>query len=176
MPILQCDSKTCSKCKETKPVADFYKHNGSKDGYRWQCKTCHKNVDSQTNPDRRAAYSSKYYNKRKLTDPALFMWKQAKHKAQWDYNNMEFTITVDDIRIPKVCPYLGVEFIALDKDYGYSLDRIDSTKGYVPGNIQVISRLANTMKNNASEAQLIAFAKGVLAVHAKEVCCADSSM
>lgn len=104
------------------------------------------------------------------------MWKQAKHRAKYDYKNMDFTIDVEDIVLPKVCPYLGVGFIPLDKDYGYSLDRIDSSKGYTPDNIQVISRLANIMKNNATKEQLIAFAKGVLAVHSKEVGCDARTM
>lgn len=104
------------------------------------------------------------------------MWKQAKHRAKYDYGGMDFSIEVRDIVLPKVCPYLGVGFIPLDKDYGYSLDRIDSSKGYVKGNIQVISRLANIMKNNATKEQLIAFAKGVLEVHSKEVGCDASAM
>lgn len=78
---------------------------------------------------------------------------------------MEFTITVADIVLPKKCPYFNEVFVALDKRWGYSLDRIDSTKGYTPDNIQVISRLANQLKNCASEEELIRFAKGVLAVH-----------
>lgn len=84
---------------------------------------------------------------------------------------MEFTISVEDIVIPERCPYMGVVFIPLDKKYGYSLDRIDSSKGYTPENIQVISRIANIMKNNATEQELISFAKGVLVVHSKEDGC-----
>ena len=57
-----------------------------------------------------------------------------------------------------------------------SLDRIDSSKGYTPENIQVISRIANVMKNNATEQELISFAKGVLAAHSKEDGCDVDSM
>lgn len=153
--------KQCTKCKETKPFTEFTK--GPDKGYRYQCRVC--NMEYQNRAVNRPEVAAKYYAKRKQTNPALFMWKQAKHRAQWDYNNMEFTITVEDIFIPEKCPYLGIEFQALDKRYGYSLDRIDSTKGYVKDNIRVISRLANIMKNNATEQELISFAKGVLDVH-----------
>ena len=33
-------TKVCSKCKETKPVAEYYKRSASKDGLMYQCKTC----------------------------------------------------------------------------------------------------------------------------------------
>lgn len=93
------------------------------------------------------------------------MWKQAKHRAKFDYGVMEFSIEVSDIVIPEKCPYLDVPFIPLDKELGYSLDRIDSSRGYTKDNIQVISYKANRMKSNATEQELISFAKGVLAVH-----------
>ena len=165
-------TKSCTKCKQDLPVSCFTK--GPDRGYRYQCRSC--NLTYQKNSTNRKEISSRYYNKRKVDDPALFMWKQAKHRAKYDYSGMDFSIEVGDIILPEVCPYLGVGFIPLDKDYGYSLDRIDSSKGYVKGNIQVISRLANLMKNNATKEQLIAFAKGVLEVHSKEVGCDASAM
>lgn len=33
-------TKTCSACKETKPVSEFHKYKQSKDGLRSYCKTC----------------------------------------------------------------------------------------------------------------------------------------
>ena len=71
----------------------------------------------------------------------------------------EFSITLEDIVIPEFCPYLGIK---MDKP---SLDRIDTSKGYIPGNVQVISFKANTMKSNASINELITFAENILKLH-----------
>ena len=84
-------------------------------------------------------------------------------------NKKEFNIEPTDIVIPTHCPYLNVELLTdtknnLSPNY-YSIDRIDSSKGYIKGNIQIISRLANTMKNNATEEQLITFAKNILKIY-----------
>ncbi len=34
-------SKRCSKCKQFKPLSEFYKHSSTKDGFRPDCKVCH---------------------------------------------------------------------------------------------------------------------------------------
>ena len=67
---------------------------------------------------------------------------------------LPFDLTPDDIEIPERCPL--IPSIAIDKsldkrsDESPSLDRIIPEKGYVKGNVQVISDLANRMKNSAS--------------------------
>ncbi|MDE1816589.1 MAG: hypothetical protein KGI11_08535 [Thaumarchaeota archaeon] len=75
---------------------------------------------------------------------------------------LDFNLQEEDIILPQKCPYLGVEFIVGDKNYGYSVDRINNEKGYIKGNIEVICILANKMKNIASKDQLIIFAKNIL--------------
>ena len=98
------------------------------------------------------------------SNPEKKLYYSAKNNAKT--RGIEFNITAEDIVIPEYCPLLGIR---LTNIYGegrvpsnMSLDRIDSSKGYTPDNIQVISDLANRMKQDATVEQLIAFANGVL--------------
>jgi hypothetical protein len=69
---------------------------------------------------------------------------------------IEFDLKFEDLAllsIPVTCPALG---IPLKKargrrtDNSPSVDRIDSTKGYLPDNIVVVSWRANKIKSNAT--------------------------
>ena len=79
------------------------------------------------------------------------------------------TLSLEDIVIPEYCPYLKIKLTSTIQQCNtastMSLDRIDSSKGYIKGNVQVISRLANLMKSFASEDELRQFAKSVLEIH-----------
>ena len=87
----------------------------------------------------------------------------------------EVTIEESDIDIPIICPILGIPIFVEGKinvragpsDNSPSLDRIDNTKGYIKGNVQVISHKANTMKGNASPQELIKFANWIMHVYGK---------
>ena len=108
-----------------------------------------------------------------IKTPEYLIWYRAKQSAK--EHGRDFDITVEDIIIPEVCPYLGMKLITEFDKYNYnhsinyySIDRIDSSKGYVKENIQIVSRLANTMKNNATTEQLVTFAKNILKIHNPE--------
>jgi hypothetical protein len=155
--------KICAKCGVEKPFEEFYKNKKNSTGYTSYCKECHWKA-SHSSPNRRSVAAA-YYHKNKQAHPEKYLWKQAKHRAKWDYNNMEFSISVEDIIIPEKCPYLGTSFDLTDKEFSPSLDRIDSAKGYTKENIMVISYKANRMKSNATDLELIAFAKGILSMY-----------
>jgi hypothetical protein len=85
------------------------------------------------------------------------------YKAQWRSKkyNLPFNLELSDIKIPEKCPVFNIKFLdgkGHDKMYSPSLDKIDPKFGYVKGNVQVISLLANLMKQNANKEQLLAFA------------------
>jgi len=83
-------------------------------------------------------------------NPTSDMLFAAKRRAR--AKGLEFTITKSDIVIPEFCPILGIKLAVNGgggrvADGSPSLDRIDASRGYVPGNIAVISYKANAIKS-----------------------------
>lgn len=71
----------------------------------------------------------------------------------------EFSITIDDFKPTELCPLLGLPLDFSKRGKGPApnsptIDRIDPSIGYVPGNVWVISHKANTIKSNATLHQL----------------------
>jgi len=87
------------------------------------------------------------------------------YKSHLDFG-FNFNLTHDDIIIPKYCPLLGIELSTNPEEMNqpnyYTADRIDSSKGLVKGNLQVISMRANKMKSKATENELLQFATNAL--------------
>jgi len=79
-------------------------------------------------------------------------------KALAKKRGLAFTIRFCDITWPEFCPVFGVRMSrvvrGMNGDWGPSLDRIDNTKGYVPGNVIVVSAKANRIKSNATPEEL----------------------
>ena len=108
-----------------------------------------------------------WQNKYRVNNPEWYMHSKAKKRAK--DNNTDFNIDIKDIVMPVNCPVF--KQYTLKKEYSEksgpkpwspSLDRIDNSKGYIKGNVQVISNKANTMKGNATPEELLQFAYWVI--------------
>ena len=133
-------TKRCSCCKFMKPVGQFIKHNKSGGGkFSGRCIDCRKQY--------------------KVDNPEMFLLYQAKANAK--KRELEFNLTKEDIVIPEYCPILKVKLSKKKGNIKYSpsIDRINNSKGYIKGNVMIISTRANLMKNDASLEELKAFAQ-----------------
>ena len=85
--------------------------------------------------------------------------KQSAKRRGLDFNLTESYL--ENLSFPITCPILHVPLEYGKREYSEfkpSIDRIDSTKGYVKGNIQILSIKANRAKNNLSKEELEKFA------------------
>lgn len=144
--------------------------------YIWKCTPCinrEKRKDAAIKRRSNAKETERtniWRLKQKSNDPVRYTCKQLRGSAHKRAGAMgwEFDLTTEFLvaNAPTHCPILGVElkYGGGDKaNNSASLDRIDSSKGYTKNNVQIISMLANLMKSNATQAELITFARWVLA-------------
>lgn len=86
-------------------------------------------------------------------------------RRSWHYNayhraakrGLDCTLDFRSIDVPSHCPVLGIPLFRTPgqiTDNSPSLDRIDSTKGYVEGNVVVVSQRANRLKSDATISEL----------------------
>ena len=132
--------KSCTKCFLVLPeTLEFFESRGTGNkGFRAECRSCRKAA--------RRAYRNS------CPESALYdLLRWAKSRAQ--EKGLPFTITEKDVPIGKICPIFGTPLVfkgAKFQDTSPSIDRIQSTEGYVPGNVIVISVKANRIKNNGT--------------------------
>ncbi len=106
----------------------------------------------------RPAQELKNRNAYRDKDPQRYLLNHAKHRAK--RREVAFDLALEDIVIPEFCPVLGMRLqfgngkLASLNHASPSIDRMDCTKGYVKGNVYVISNRANHLKNNASVEEL----------------------
>lgn len=157
--------KECHICKELKNIDLFPKDKDKKDGHRSECKICRSIKNKKyyaNNIDKYRERSNKYketykeilktkareYRKSNL-EKGLF--KNAYYRAL--KGGLEFNIALEDITIPDICPVLNIPIYRRGASVcknSPTLDRIDPNKGYVKGNIAVISHKANSLKSNGT--------------------------
>jgi len=90
------------------------------------------------------------------------LWYSAKERAV--KNGIPFDIELEDIVIPSKCPVLGIPIHThgidgIRNQNSPSLDKFYPEKGYVKGNIQVISWRANRIKSDGTPEEWMKIAK-----------------
>lgn len=84
-------------------------------------------------------------------------------------NGITINIRPEDIIINDYCPFMN-EKITYKHTHkitsnGYSIDRIDNSKGYIKGNVWVISKLANAIKNSSLPEELKTFCTNIILMY-----------
>jgi hypothetical protein len=103
---------------------------------------------------RRRRNSPQYLKEWWQSHPERYLLAAAKQRAK--KKGLEFDLKEEDIQIPEECPILHVKlnpvhFSKHHKEYSPCLDRIDNNRGYVKGNVAVISFAANRLKSNMNK-------------------------
>lgn len=122
--------KVCRTCLKQVPRIQFGLGKNEKDGLQAHCKPCER--------------------ARHVKNPARQMLANARSRAK--RMGWEFNLEIEDVVVPNVCPVLGIELRVghNQSPNSPSLDRIDNSRGYVKGNVRVISWRANDLKANAT--------------------------
>ena len=100
----------------------------------------------------------KYPELHNKTNKRYKIWCNLKRRAK--LKGFDFNLELEDIpQIPKFCPILGIPIVINEgnhqpTDNSPSVDRIDSKKGYIKGNIRIISNRANRIKADATIEEL----------------------
>lgn len=135
--------RKCVTCCRTRDRARYSKR-------RPACKAYY-----EANKETICARARVHGRKKHANDPRHKMLSSAKHRAK--KVGRECTLTLNDILIPEFCPLLGTKIVTGSrqvKSNSPTVDRKNSTKGYTPNNIWVISWRANRIKSDSTLEEL----------------------
>jgi len=128
--------KTCTMCGKTLPVSSFYKDSRGKYGVRAKCKPCFSTFSNTVNREKPQLFLSRAYCGMRCRVEGVSTERNKKY-----YLGLSILSKKKFIR----AGLINKMFIRLHKAYvasGFkqalcpSVDRIDSSKGYVQGNIR----------------------------------------
>ena len=172
--MFQEKGKNCTACGELLTANNFKWYRAK--NYIWVCNGCmtaQKREAARTarkkRPEQFRDRSIAFRNRLRANNPKRYTCCQMRSSASKRAKalSMPFDITSDYLQgiAPDRCPvfHWPLNYGGGDRtNASPALDRIDSSKGYTIGNVQIISQLANLMKSNANEEELSMFANWVL--------------
>lgn len=131
--------KKCPMCQRTKPFHLFAATTLNKSGLAPYCLSCVR----KSHRDLRRA------------DIGPYLVRSARSRAK--KSGIKFNLRRGDLIVPTHCPALGTPLVIGDgvmTRNSPTIDRIDNRKGYVRGNVIVVSYLANAIKTDATPEQI----------------------
>jgi len=142
-------SKACHKCGSTKILTEFHRRTTNSDGRRNECKACVSKRMSKYWRENRERKKAEQKRRRADNVESLIL-SRARGRAK--KKGIEFNLELEDIKIPTHCPLLSIKLIygSGDVNTSPSLDRLIPSKGYIKGNVRVISHRANNLKRDAT--------------------------
>lgn len=154
--------KRCSKCREVKPLSEFFRASRYKDGRYPSCKVCSKAAGKKSIINKwgsEQAYYAEYRNRIAGGSPRIIYAKK-KHGAKRE--GFIFSITLEEFlewyesQIKK-CAYCDIPQSLITEHqwmmpnrniHRLTLDRIECEKGYAVGNICLACARCNLIKSN----------------------------
>jgi hypothetical protein len=147
--------KQCRNCKIKKSQDCYQTWVHPKNNKKYTRHTCRNCINLRTQKRKTPAQlrGQAEREKKRRENPAYRMYHGAKQRAK--NKNIPFDIDQDYIQkiIPSHCPVLGIPLLngsGCFHDNSLSLDKIIPSKGYVKGNVCVISDRANRLKRDAT--------------------------
>ena len=165
------ETKTCSKCKETKII---FKFHWKSDHYKGKLR---RRLQAECGECREKQRHTKY-----SASPEAFIMRSVQRirqeSARYKKRRKRVALTMDQFieawraqykKHGLICPLSGQEMPYQqglgNLETNISIDRIDSDKIYEPGNIQFICRRVNSMKNHFSNQDLVFWSRAIAVQH-----------
>ena len=166
--IVGCGKQTCLVCKTEKPLTEFYSNGCFADGvkkYRTRCKVC---VLAKMQAENKQIYKTK--SERRSSSPKNFISGILNHAAKRK-QHLGFDIDMGYLlslygQQRGLCAISGMDMTYLaghgKVHTNISLDRIDSSKGYVRGNVQFVCDYVNRMKSDLSQLDFVSWCRKIV--------------
>lgn len=140
----------CRKCAVVKPITAFYRRIDKRNKkrirvYYYECRECRKKITKDyyfNNPNKVYKDYAHYQKALSVTTKRRYASYKCKSKGRgWTFN-LDFLTFKKLVNLP--CHYCGETKIIR------GLDRVDSSKGYINGNVLSCCPKCNTAKNDMS--------------------------
>lgn len=168
--VAELVERTCRRCAKTAPVAEFTSDRGLSTTL---CRECNKAISrdryvrnhESAKADQRARRAARIaidpetvrneeaeqIRRKHRLDPIRYKLEKLKTRAR--KFGVPFDLTAADLTIPTHCPVLGMQLRGFGEgraENAPEFDRLVPALGYVRGNVAIISRRANRLKNDGT--------------------------